>query len=78
MLVYEMKLQGTQYQYRKLDEAIRTGRFVRNSIIKAWINISVLKIPSGRRKSTPPERLISAVAGKPNPCKSTHRKRKPK
>jgi putative transposase len=38
MLVYEMKLQGTQYQYRKLDEAIRTGRFVRNSIIKAWIN----------------------------------------
>ncbi|MCG5057096.1 MAG: transposase [Limnoraphis sp. WC205] len=38
MLVYEMKLQGTQYQYRKLDEAIRTGRFVRNSIIKAWID----------------------------------------
>ncbi len=38
MLVYEMKLQGTQYQYKKLDSAIRTGRFVRNSIIKAWIN----------------------------------------
>ncbi|MCG5058085.1 MAG: transposase [Limnoraphis sp. WC205] len=38
MIVYEMKLQGTVAQYRKLDEAIRTGRFVRNSIIKAWIN----------------------------------------
>ncbi|MFZ1026624.1 MAG: transposase, partial [Limnoraphis robusta] len=38
MIVYEMKLQGTQSQYKKLDEAIRTGRFVRNSIIKAWID----------------------------------------
>jgi putative transposase len=38
VIIYEMKLQGTQYQYRKLDEAIRTGRFVRNSIIKAWID----------------------------------------
>ncbi|MGB3188272.1 MAG: transposase, partial [Limnoraphis sp.] len=32
MLVYEMKLQGTYCQYRSLDEAIRTGRFVRNSV----------------------------------------------
>ncbi|KMW70165.1 RNA-guided endonuclease InsQ/TnpB family protein [Limnoraphis robusta] len=38
MIVYEMKLQGTVAQYRRLDEAIRTGRFVRNSIIKAWID----------------------------------------
>ncbi|MFZ1027443.1 MAG: transposase [Limnoraphis robusta] len=38
MIVYEMKLQGTEAQYRRLDEAIRTGRFVRNSIIKAWID----------------------------------------
>ncbi|MEA5521846.1 transposase, partial [Limnoraphis robusta Tam1] len=30
MIVYEMKLQGTVAQYRRLDEAIRTGRFVRN------------------------------------------------
>jgi putative transposase len=37
MLVYEMKLQGTQSQYSRLDEAIRTGRFVRNSIIRAWL-----------------------------------------
>lgn len=38
MLVYEMKLQGTQSQYGQLDEAIRTGRFVRNSIIRAWLD----------------------------------------
>ncbi len=38
MIVYEMKLQGTESQYRRLDEAIRTGLFVRNSIIRAWID----------------------------------------
>ncbi len=38
MLVYEMKLQGSNPQYRSLDEAIRTGRFVRNSMIKAWLD----------------------------------------
>ena len=38
MIVYEAKLEGTQQQYRQLDAAIRTGRFVRNSIIRAWID----------------------------------------
>ncbi len=38
MLVYEMKLEGTKQQYERLDEAIRTGRFVRNSILRAWID----------------------------------------
>lgn len=38
MLIYEMKLEGTNDQYGRLDQAIRTGRFVRNSIIKAWID----------------------------------------
>ncbi|GGA18166.1 hypothetical protein CYANOKiyG1_32520 [Okeania sp. KiyG1] len=41
MLIYEMKLQGTQDQYNQLDSAIRTGRFVRNSIIRAWIDREV-------------------------------------
>ena len=41
MLVYEAKLEGTQEQYRQLDAAIRTGRFVRNSIIRAWIDKQV-------------------------------------
>ena len=38
MLIYEMKLEGTKEQYARLDEAIRTGRFIRNSIIRAWID----------------------------------------
>ena len=38
MLIYEMKLKGNTNQYRQLDAAIRTGRFIRNSIIRAWIN----------------------------------------
>jgi putative transposase len=31
-------LEGTQNQCERLDEAIRTGRFVRNSIIRAWMD----------------------------------------
>lgn len=38
MIVYESKLEGTQNQYERLDGAIRTGRFVRNSIIQAWMD----------------------------------------
>ena len=38
MLVYEAKLKGTIEQYRKLDEAIRTGLFVRNACIRLWID----------------------------------------
>jgi putative transposase len=38
MIVYESKLEGTQNQYEKLDQAIRTSRFVRNSIIRAWMD----------------------------------------
>ncbi len=38
MIVYESKLEGTQNQYERLDKAIGTGRFVRNSIIRAWID----------------------------------------
>ena len=41
MIVYEAKLEGTQHQYTQLDQAIRTGRFVRNSIIRAWIDKQV-------------------------------------
>lgn len=38
MIIYESKLEGMQTQYEQLDAAIRTGRFVRNSIIRAWID----------------------------------------
>ena len=33
-----MKLEGTKDRYERLDEAIHTGRFVRNSIIRAWMD----------------------------------------
>jgi putative transposase len=42
MLIYEAKLEGTIDQYSRLDGAIRTGRFVRNSIIRAWLDGLVL------------------------------------
>jgi putative transposase len=38
MLIYEAKLEGTPLQYERLDQSIRTGRFVRNSIIRAWLD----------------------------------------
>ncbi|MDJ1185746.1 RNA-guided endonuclease InsQ/TnpB family protein [Roseofilum casamattae] len=36
MLVYEAKLKGKQYQYGRLNEAIRTGLFIRNSCLRYW------------------------------------------
>ncbi len=42
MLVFEAKLKGLDEQYRKLDEAIRTARFVRNACLRYWMdNIGV-------------------------------------
>ena len=38
MLVFEAKLEGTQPQYERLDEAIRTARFVRNSCLRYWLD----------------------------------------
>ncbi len=38
MIVYESKLQGEKQQYQRLDQAIRTGRFIRNSVIRAWMD----------------------------------------
>jgi putative transposase len=38
MLVYESKLKGTKEQYKRLDEAIRTGLFVRNACIRSWMD----------------------------------------
>ena len=36
MIVIEAKLKGTQAQYSKLDEAIRTGQFIRNTCLRHW------------------------------------------
>ena len=38
MSVFEAKLEGTKQQYERLDEAIRTARFVRNSCIRYWMD----------------------------------------
>jgi putative transposase len=38
VLVFEAKLEGTEAQYRLLDEAIRTARFVRNSCLRYWMD----------------------------------------
>lgn len=38
MLVFEAKLEGLNEQYGKLDEAIRTARFVRNSCLRYWMD----------------------------------------
>lgn len=38
MLVFEAKLKGTREQYEKLDEAIRTARFVRNACLRHWMD----------------------------------------
>jgi putative transposase len=38
MLVFEAKLEGTKPQYDRLDEAIRTARFVRNSCLRYWMD----------------------------------------
>lgn len=38
MLVYESKLEGTQEQYRRIDESIRTALFVRNACIRLWMD----------------------------------------
>ncbi|MBW4639310.1 MAG: transposase [Gloeocapsa sp. UFS-A4-WI-NPMV-4B04] len=38
MLVFEAKLKGTNEQYKSLDEALRTARFVRNSCLRYWID----------------------------------------
>jgi putative transposase len=40
MLVFEAKLEGSNEQYEKLDEAIRTARFIRNSCLRYWMDNS--------------------------------------
>ena len=38
MLVFEATLEATKEQYERIDEAIRTARFVRNSCIRYWMD----------------------------------------
>ena len=44
MFVLEFKVKASQNQYRAIDEAIRTGQFVRNKALRYWMdNIGVNK-----------------------------------
>ncbi|MCA1990963.1 MAG: transposase [Coleofasciculus sp. S288] len=36
MLVFEYKLKGKTEQFNRIDEAIRTGQFIRNNCLKFW------------------------------------------
>jgi putative transposase len=38
MLVLGAKVEGTKEQYKKLNEAIRTARFVRNICLRYWMH----------------------------------------
>ncbi|MBW4614444.1 MAG: hypothetical protein KME21_14460 [Desmonostoc vinosum HA7617-LM4] len=38
MIVYKAKLEGTDDQYRKLDEALRTDLSVRNACLRYWMD----------------------------------------
>ncbi|MBD1932205.1 MULTISPECIES: RNA-guided endonuclease InsQ/TnpB family protein [Cyanophyceae] len=38
MLVFEAKLEGKKEQYERLDEAIRTALFIRNSCVRYWMD----------------------------------------
>ena len=38
MLVFESKLKGSPAQFAKLDEAIRTGQFIRNACLRYWMD----------------------------------------
>lgn len=38
MIVLEYKLKGKQYQFQAIDEAIRTGQFVRNKALRYWMD----------------------------------------
>ena len=38
MIVIEYKIKAKQYQYQAIDEAIRTGQFVRNKALRYWMD----------------------------------------
>jgi putative transposase len=38
MIVLEYKLKGNQYQYKAIDDAIRTAQFIRNKALRLWMD----------------------------------------
>ncbi len=40
MFVLEYKVKGKDYQYKAIDEAIKTAQFVRNKALRFWMDNS--------------------------------------
>ncbi|MEA5582474.1 transposase, partial [Nodularia harveyana UHCC-0300] len=40
MLVFEFKAYGKSAQFIAVDKAIRTAKFIRNSCIRLWMDVS--------------------------------------
>ena len=38
MLVYEFKLKAQKHQFLAINEAIRTGQFIRNKCLRYWMD----------------------------------------
>ena len=38
MIVLEFKIKGKQHQLERIDEAIRTGQFIRNKCLRFWMD----------------------------------------
>ena len=38
MIVIEFKIKGKQHQLERIDEAIRTGQFIRNKCLRFWMD----------------------------------------
>ncbi|MBE9142849.1 RNA-guided endonuclease InsQ/TnpB family protein [Planktothrix mougeotii] len=38
MIIYEFKVKGKEYQYRAIDDAIRTSQFIRNKCLRYWMD----------------------------------------
>ena len=38
MLVLEFKVKGNTFQYKAINEAIKTGQFIRNKCLRLWMD----------------------------------------
>ncbi len=53
MLTIEMKLKGSEEQYRIVDEAIRAFQFVRNKCLRFWIDGIKVTLAQINAEATP-------------------------
>ena len=46
MFVLEYRIKAKQYQYQAIDQAIRTGQFVRNKALRYWLDNKSINMTS--------------------------------